>query len=103
VPVTANLPDTNFDYSSASTTFNVGSTSNAMADILITAVDDRLVEGQETFLAQPLSSLSDATLSPGVSGSRNITVNDNDTATVTLSGTATIAESNTPVGQPLTA
>src|SRR5207245_1445100 len=70
--------------------FNSGATSGATANIVVTAVNDTLVEATtETFLAQALSATSAATQAPPASGAQDIVVTDNDTYTVSIAGGTT--------------
>ena len=74
------------DYTSSSGSFGVGAVSGATSTLTITAVDDPLVEGPESFPGVTLSApTSNASVSTAGSGTVNIT--DNDTATVSVAGT----------------
>src|SRR5262249_44339178 len=78
VPVIANLRG-NADYSAAAASFAAGATSGATANIVVSAVDDTLVETTlESFPGQALSGSSSATQSPAASGAQTIAVTDND-------------------------
>src|SRR5439155_431577 len=60
----------------------------ATANVVVAAINDTLIEGGEVFLVQALSATGPAT----ASGTRTISVTDNDSATLTLSGSTTPAE-----------
>ena len=67
----------------------------------ITAVDDQLVEGPESFPGVTLAApTSNATVSTAGSGTVNVT--ENDTATVTLSGTTKATEGGATGSQTVT-
>src|SRR5262245_39655544 len=87
--VTATLPG-NADYTATTVTFVAGvAADGATADITVTAVNDLLIEGPQSFPGQALSATGPAT----PSGSEQIDVTDNDTATVSIvGGTTTVAE-----------
>src|SRR5438045_8206727 len=74
--VTATLPG-NADYTATTVTFAAGSTNGVTQDITVTAVNDTLIEGTETFVNQGLSSVTGPAT---VSGSgQAITITRNDT------------------------
>src|SRR5207245_428958 len=81
---------TSGDYTASTVTFGSGATSGATTAITVTATDDRLVEGPETFTSTLTGATSNATVSQ--TGSGSVQVTDNDTATVTLSDTASVTE-----------
>ncbi len=89
VPVSANLPG-NADYGSTAATFNVGAVSGATANVVVSAIDDSIVEGTETFPTEALAVTSAANAS--ASGTQAIQVSDNDTATFTI-GDVSVNES----------
>src|SRR5207249_1166666 len=77
VPVSANLPTTNADYTSEGVACAGDAESAAMQKCVITAVNDKLVEQTiETFTGEPLSVTSTATAS--AAGTQDIAVTDND-------------------------
>src|SRR5262249_21909661 len=82
----------NADYTSTGTTFTTGALSGDTANVVVTAVDDRRVESStETFNDQTLFGSSNA--SGFTSGSPNIAVVDNDSATVAITdGTINFTE-----------
>ena len=91
VGVTANLPG-NADYSSTAASFSAGAGDNAMANIVVSAVNDTLVEAAtESFAGQAVSATSVATQSPVASGSRTIEVVEDDRATIALQTTSSAA------------
>jgi hypothetical protein len=92
VPVSANLPG-NADYSSVAATFNAGSTSGATANVVVSAIDDAIVEAQETFAGEALAITSSGGALVTASGAQTIVVNDNDSATIAITaGTTTVTE-----------
>src|SRR5207249_2472833 len=80
----------NADYTSSTASFGAGAVSGDTVTLTVTAVDDQLVEGPESFTASLAAPSSNASVSTAGSGTVNVT--DNDSATVTLSGTTTAAE-----------
>ncbi|HVK07871.1 MAG TPA: Calx-beta domain-containing protein, partial [Gemmataceae bacterium] len=91
VTVAANLPG-NADYTSTAFTFAAGATSGATGDVVVAAVDDRLIEAAtETFTGQALAVTTAATAT--ATGSQTVEVTDNDSASVAVAaGTTTVAE-----------
>src|SRR4029079_11407710 len=89
-PITGITLASNADYSSDSQSFSAGAVSGDTVTLTVTATDDQLVEGPESFTASLATPTSNASVSTGGSGAVNVT--DNDTATVTLSGSTTAAE-----------
>jgi uncharacterized repeat protein (TIGR01451 family) len=75
VAVQANLPG-NADYAAIAAAFAVAAMDGAMANIVVSAVDDQISEGTETFPGQALSATSTAMVT--ATGSRTIEVTDND-------------------------
>ena len=92
VPISVNLPMTNADYTPVAATFAAGSVSGATANIVVSAVDDAIVEAAESFAGQAFSATSDASV--GVSGVQTINVADNDAATFTI-GDVSVSEGGT--------
>ena len=74
------------DYTSSSGSFGVGAVSGATSTLTITAVDDQLVEGPESFPGVTLSAPT-STASVSTAGSGTVNITDNDTATVSVAGT----------------
>src|SRR6185436_13070409 len=80
----------NADYSGSTAAFASGASNGDTASLTVTATNDQLVEGPESFTASLTGTTSNATVSQA--GSATVNVADNDTATVTLSGTTTATE-----------
>src|SRR5205814_1670411 len=89
-PISGITLASNADYSSSTASFGAGAVSGDTVSLTVTATDDQLVEGPESFTAALASPTSNAAVSTAGSGAVNVT--DNDTATVTLSGTTTAVE-----------
>lgn len=71
-------------------TFPVGSTDGATASVSFSTVNDALIEGDEVIaleLVNAFDVFADAT-----AASHNLTIDDNDTATITIVGTTTLTE-----------
>ena len=90
VPISVSLPG-NADYTATPATFLPGATNGATANIVISAVDDQVVEpALESFPNQALVLISTGGASVSVaptSGTQQISVIDNDTATVSVAAT----------------
>lgn len=90
--VTADLSG-NGDYSSAYASFLPGAGNNATSNITVSAIQDTLVEGAESFTNQTLSVTGPAT---GSGTGQTITVNDDDIAYSIGTNIATVSESPAP-------
>ena len=92
VAVSATLAG-NLDYAAAAAVFAVGAVSGAVADVVVSAVNDLNVEqATESFAGQALSVTS--TASASASTSQTIAVTDNDSASVAITtpGTTSLTE-----------
>src|SRR6185369_6248561 len=81
---------TNADYSANTQSFAAGASDGATVSLTVTATNDQLVEGPESFTATLVDTTSNASVSE--TGSATVSITDNDSATVTLSGTTTAVE-----------
>src|SRR5262249_61533518 len=90
VDISATLPTSNADYTPAAATFTSGATAGATANVVVTAVNDRLVEAMsEKFLGEALSISSSGGAVVTAAGTQDIEVLDNDSASVSVAGGAT--------------
>src|SRR5262245_20989610 len=85
----------NADFTAVPANFAAGATNGATANIAISAVDDLIVEGTETFPGQALLITANNGASVTASGARDIVVTDNDTATVTFAAASSSAGEGT--------
>jgi VCBS repeat-containing protein len=98
VEVSASLPG-NADYSAAAALFGPGAVNGAIADIVVSAVNDRRVEqATESFSAQDLSASSSANVSPSTSQTIDVVDNDSASVAITVPGTTTVTEGGASAG-----
>ena len=89
------LDPADYSFSSADVIFDAGDGNGETRTITLTPVDDDLVEGNETVDAE-ISLPDNLDSQVSVTGtSQTITIDDEDAATVELTGTATVLESGT--------
>src|SRR5262249_43999734 len=83
VSITANLPG-NLDYTAGAATFAAGSLNGATQNVVVTAIDDQIVEPTETFAGQALAITSSGQAIVNATGAETVQVTDNDSATVSI-------------------
>jgi hypothetical protein len=83
VDISANLPG-NADYASIAASFASGSVDGATANVVVSAVNDAIVEGPQVFTGEALTITSTGGANVTPAGTRDITVVDNDTAAITF-------------------
>jgi hypothetical protein len=107
-PVAVTLPG-NTRYTATPYTFPAGSHDGDTGNIVVKAVDDQIVQGNESFANQALQIVLPANNPSGnpipvtATGSETVVVNDNDTATIGITaGSTLIVEGGAPANVPVT-
>lgn len=96
--VTNIMLSSNADFSDGTSSFSSGAVSGATQSIVVTATDDNLIEGTESSLSATIGSITGAS----GAGTGAVTVVDDDTATVTISGTTSVTEGGATGTLPVT-